>query len=606
MKRVDIVCDSSFDASLLLTGYAGSVTLRGEVGNKDVVLDYSGCDASFDDSNKGEMVAVFYGIMKLKNHLKTLPLDKAKPERINIYTDSDATIRAYNDFLCNETKGNQNYTPFMQRLVAEMKSLPSVPNLKHVSAHVPNHLANPIESEHNRQDKRAVSARITAMQHIFTPETKKSDWCAFLVPAYTEQTSEDVMTNIAKAIIDQGNKCRVAIDTPYENPDDHPFIHAIIERIIEKGLNPEEWLYVPAGQLPHSFDRTLLRHHVYAQHTDQEQTAEYERLNSPDGFTTISNFTIASELIYGPLSDEPSKTGRKQKASVRIFDLTRMEPPEQAPMNPVTRSQWLDKLSDYVMISHRFGFEPALRFTKLIDDEKPSRLRARQHTSLMEVIRRHQNNEDPQALAERLTDVLIDFGYPDTQEQKEKMIRFITLYPHKEPGSLITAIERKSKSLATVNDEPKLAQKNTQKVADALNRWANSDKGNSINMSEELAKTKEQIARVRVIGTLLEFGPILEKTQLCERLVDEIVKSGFPDVPAFRDQMKRILMNSREGNFQEPETLAKFCVKQANRYERFIPASLRQTSGSPKKKETRRHPEDELAEAVGASYRRAL
>ena len=144
MKRVDIVCDSSFDVSLLLTGYAGSVTLRGEVGNKDVVLDYSGCDASFDDSNKGEMVAVFYGIMKLKEHLRKLPADSAAPSRINIYTDSDATIRAYNSFLCEKSSENENYTPFMQRLVSEMKNLPVIPSLKHVSAHVPNHLANPI------------------------------------------------------------------------------------------------------------------------------------------------------------------------------------------------------------------------------------------------------------------------------------------------------------------------------------------------------------------------------------------------------------------------------------------------------------------------------
>lgn len=606
MKRVDIVCDSSFDVSLLLTGYAGSVTLRGEVGNKDVVLDYSGCDASFDDSNKGEMVAVFYGIMKLKEHLRKLPADSAAPSRINIYTDSDATIRAYNSFLCEKSSENENYTPFMQRLVSEMKNLPVIPSLKHVSAHVPNHLANPIESEHNRQDKRAVKARITAMQHIFTPNTKKSDWCAFLVPAYTEQTSEDVMKNIANAIVEKGKKCRVAIDTPFENPEEHPFIDAIIKKLTNKGLNPEEWLYIPPGQLPHSFDRTLLRHHVYAQHTEQERNVEYERLNSPDGFTTISNFSIASELIYGPLSNEPTKTGRQHSASERIFDLTKMEPPEQAPMSPVSRSQWLDKLSDYVMISHRFGFEPALRYTNLIDDEKPSRLRARQHTSLMEVIRRHQKNDDPQALAERLTDVLVDFGYPDEPDKKEKMIRFITLYPHKEPGSLITAIERKSKTLAMTFDEPKLAKKNTQKVANALDRWSKSNRSNAINLSEELAKTKDQIARVRVIGALLECGPILEKGQLCDRLVDEIVKSGFPDVSAFREQMKRSLMNSREGNFQEPETLAQFCVKQANKLERFIPAQLRQAPDTSKKKDHPARPGEEIAETIGSSYRRAL
>lgn len=284
MKRVDIICDSSFDVSLLLTGYAGSVTLKAEAGANDVLLEYSGCDASFDDSNKGEMIAVFYGVMTLKNFLNSSPPSSEYPSRINIYTDSDATIRAYHNFLSDNGAEKSSYTPFMQRLVSEMKSLPVVPTLKHVSAHVPNHLANPIESEHNKQDKRAVKARMFAMQHIFTPDTKNSEWCSFLVPGFTEKTSEDVMRNIANNIIDQGKRCRVAIDTAFENPEEHPFIESIINRLNEKELDPKEWLYIPSGKFPHSFDRTLLRHHIYAQHTEGERSAEYERLNSTDGF----------------------------------------------------------------------------------------------------------------------------------------------------------------------------------------------------------------------------------------------------------------------------------------------------------------------------------
>jgi len=570
MKRVDIICDSSFDVSLLLTGYAGSVTIKAEAGADDVLLEYSGCDASFDDSNKGEMVAVFYGVMTLKNFLNNLPHDNKPPSRINIYTDSDATIRAYHNFLSEQSNEKSSYTPFMQRLVSEMKSLPVVPALKHVSAHVPNHLANPIEREHNKQDKRAVKARMTAMQHIFTPNNKDSGWCSFLVPGFTEKTTESVMRNIAKTIIDQGKRCRVAVDTPFENPEEHPFIESIINRLNEKGLKVKDWLYLPTGKFPHSFDITLLRHHIYAQHTEDERLAEYERLNSTDGFLVISNFSIASELIYGPLSNKPSKTGREHKASERIFDLTKMEPPEKTTMSPLSRSQWLDKLSDYVMISHRFGFESALRYAKLVDNEKPSRLRSRQHTSLMDVIKRHQANDDPQAMSERLVDVLVEFGYPNDESKKEKMIRFITLYPQKDPVSLITAIERKSKTLAMAPDEPKIAEKNTQKVAEALNRWTDKNKNSSPSLNDD---SKPQCLKSKVIKTLLECGPILEKGQLCDRLVDDIIGSGFPNVNAFKEQMKRSLMNSREGNFKEPEALAEFCLKQANRLERFIPST---------------------------------
>lgn len=571
MKRVDIVCDSSFDVSLLLTGYAGSVTIKEETGSNDVLLEYSGCDASFDDSNKGEMVAVFYGVITLKNYLNKLPINYKAPHRINIYTDSDATIREYNNFLDKTCYEESSYTPFMQRLFSEMKSLPIAPTLKHVSAHVPNHLANPIEKEHNKQDKRAVKARMSAMQHIFTPDTKDSKWCSFLVPGFTEKTTENAMKTIATAIVDQGKKCRVAIDTLFENPNEHPFIESIITRLNEKKLDPKEWLYIPSGKFPHSFDRTLLRHHIYAQDTEKKRLMEYERLNSTDGFIAISNFSIASELIYGPLSDKPSKTGREHKASSRIFDLTKLEAPEKATMTPLSRSQWLDKLSDYVMISHRFGFESAMRYVKLIDNEKPSRLRSRQHTSLMDVIRRHQANDDPQAMAERLVDVLVEFGYPNDDTKKEKMTRFIALYPQKDPISLITAIERKSKTLAMTPDEPKIAQKNTKKVAEALNRWSDKKEAKSPTLN---TKGGAQNPESKIIATLLECGPILEKGQLCDRLVDEIVKCGFPDVPAFREQMKRSLMNSRKGNFQEPDTLARFCLKQANRFARFIPPAV--------------------------------
>ena len=259
MKRVDIVCDSSFDVSLLLTGYAGSVTVKEETGSNDVLFEYSGCDASFDDSNKGEMVAVFYGVIALKNYLNRLPTNYKKPSRINIYTDSDATIRAYNQFLDESINQESSYTPFMQRLVSEMKSLPITPTLKHVSAHIPNHLANPIEKEHNRQDKRAVKARMSAMQHIFTPDTKDSKWCSFLVPGFAEKTTENAMKNIATSIIEQGKKCRVAIDMPFETPEEHPFVEAIINSLNKRGLDPKECLYIPTGKLPHSFDRTLLR-----------------------------------------------------------------------------------------------------------------------------------------------------------------------------------------------------------------------------------------------------------------------------------------------------------------------------------------------------------
>lgn len=584
MKRVDIVCDSSFDVSLLLTGYAGSVTVKEETGSNDVLLEYSGCDASFDDSNKGEMVAVFYGVITLKNYLKDLPVNYKTPNRINIYTDSDATIRAYNHFLDKSSVEKSSYTPFMQRLVSEMKRLPITPTLKHVSAHVPNHLANPIEKEHNKQDKRAVKARMTAMQHIFTPDTKDSEWCSFLVPGFTEKTTEDAMKKIAIAIIDQGKKCRVAIDTPFERPEEHPFIESIINRLNEKELPPKDWLYIPSGKFPHSFDRTLLRHHIYAQNTEKECSREYERLNSDDGFVAISNFSTASELIYGPLSDKPSKTGREHKASSRIFDMTKMEAPEKTTMTPLSRSQWLDKLSDYVMISHRFGFESAMRYAKLIDNEKPSRLRSRQHTSLMDIIRRRQANDDPQAMAERLVDVLVEFGYPNDDTKKERMIRFIALYPQKDPISLITAIERKSKILAMAPDEPKIAMKNTKKVAEALNRWSDKKGIQSPTLNNE---DGTQNSASRIIATLIECGPILEKGQLCDRLVDEIIKCGFPDIPAFREQMKRSLMNSREGNFQEPETLANFCLKQANRFARFIsPAVLKKSSNSEVIKQT--------------------
>lgn len=582
MKRVDIVCDSSFDVSLLLTGYAGSVTIKEEFGSNDVLFKYSGCDASFDDSNKGEMVAVFYGVITLKNYLNELPANYKTPNQINIYTDSDATIRAYNHFLDERNAVKSSYTPFMQRLVSEMKSLPTTPTLKHVSAHIPNHLANPIEKEHNKQDKRAVKARISAMQHIFTPDTKNSKWCSFLVPGFAEKTTEEAMKTIATAIVDQGKKCRVAIDTPFENPEEHPFIEAIINRLNEKGLGLDECLYIPSGKFPHSFDRTLLRHHIYAQKTEKDRSREYERLNSADGFVAISNFSTASELIYGPLSEKPSKTGREHKASSRIFDLTKMEAPDKTTMTPLSRSQWLDKLSDYVMISHRFGFESAMRYAKLIDNEKPSRLRSRQHTSLMDTIRRHQTNDDPQAMAERLVDVLVEFGYPNDDTKKERMTRFIALYPQKDPVSLITAIERKSKILAMAPDEPKIARQNTKKVADALNRWSskNGETLPPLNSNDEA-----QNSASKIIATLLECGPILEKGQLCDRLVDDIVNCGFPDVPAFREQMKRSLMNSREGNFQEPETLANFCLKQANRFARFIPpAVLKKNSSSEVKK----------------------
>lgn len=595
MKRVDIICDSSFDVSLLLTGYAGSVTLKAEAGADDVLLEYSGCDASFDDSNKGEMVAVFYGVMTLKNFLNTLPPDYIPPSRINIYTDSDATLRAYHDFLSEDSNEESSYTPFMRRLVSEIKSLPVVPTLKHVSAHVPNHLANPIEREHNRQDKRAVKARMSAMQHIFTPDNKNSGWCSFLVPGFTEKTTEAVMKNIARTIVDQGKRCRVATDTPFEKPEEHPFIEAVINRLNEKGLNVDDWLYIPSGKFPHSFDRTLLRHHIYAQHTEDERSSEYERLNTTDGFLAISNFSIASELIYGPLSNKPSKTGREHKASERIFDLTKMEPPEKTTMSPLSRSQWLDKLSDYVMISHRFGFESALRYAKLVDNEKPSRLRSRQHTSLMEVIRRHQANDDPQAMSERLVDVLVEFGYPNDESKKEKMIRFITLYPQKDPVSLITAIERKSKTLAMELDEPKIAEKNTQKVAKALDRWSDKNKVASPTLKEN---SKPQCLKSKVIKTLLECGPILEKGQLCDRLVEDIVSSGFPNIKAFREQMKRTLMNSRKGNFKEPEVLAEFCLKQANRFERFA-------TPSPRKQQARKS-EENTPDSTCSIQRRSL
>jgi ribonuclease HI len=584
MKRVDIVCDSSFDVSLLLTGYAGSVTVKEETGSNDVLFEYSGCDASFDDSNKGEMVAVFYGVIALKNYLNRLPTNYKKPSRINIYTDSDATIRAYNQFLDESINQESSYTPFMQRLVSEMKSLPITPTLKHVSAHIPNHLANPIEKEHNRQDKRAVKARMSAMQHIFTPDTKDSKWCSFLVPGFAEKTTENAMKNIATSIIEQGKKCRVAIDMPFETPEEHPFVEAIINSLNKRGLDPKECLYIPTGKLPHSFDRTLLRHHIYAQNTEKERSLEYERLNSADGFVALSNFSTASELIYGPLSDKPSKTGREHKASSRIFDLTKMESPDKATMSPMSRSQWLDKLSDYVMISHRFGFESAMRYAKLINNEKPSRLRSRQHTSLMDIIRRHQTSHDPQAMAERLVDVLVEFGYPNDDTKKERMTRFIALYPQKDPISLITAIERKSKTLAMAPDEPKIAKQNTKKVADALNRWLSKTGVATPTLNRN---DGTQNSTSKIIATLLECGPILEKGQLCDRLVDEIINCGFPDVPAFREQMKRSLMNSREGNFQEPETLADFCLKQASRFARFIPPAVvkKNISSEIKKKE---------------------
>lgn len=147
------------------------------------------------------------------------------------------------------------------------------------------------------------------------------------------------------------------------------------------------------------------------------------------------------------------------------------------------------------------------------------------------------------------------------------MIRFIMLYPQKDPVSLITAIERKSKTLAMALDEPEIAEKNTQKVAEALNRWSNK---NGATPPVPNDKSQPQDLKSQVIATLLECGPILEKGQLCDRLVDDIINSGFPDVPAFKEQMKRSLMNSREGNFKDPEALAEFCFKQANRFERFI------------------------------------
>jgi hypothetical protein len=550
-KKVKIICDASFDSDLMIATYSGSVTYPAHNGTS-ITVNYSGNSGVLLDSSAGEIQAALAGLLELKDIMQTECITATS---LTIYSDNLTLIDGYQSHKNNPSSSNPKYADqfkLIHRLLNDIHIINV--NFTHVRSHIPNHLANSVQKQHNKHDAICLNNRDAITNTIFSPFHEGSKCYAVLLHPETPNSSLfKLVLEAAVILARKGFKARIKFSKACDDIFHNPFIQALNNYSYEANVNVNTLYDIEIKSLKPDFGNCILKHHQLIQ-----------SIEGPLSDESLLSFRTAIDTIFGGADFGCHYShGKGNPIAVCVFDLTRDVDCHPVNHLPVSISEWLDLMPEYIQIEHRFGLPSLIEFSryghlKYVSGKRLDRTNKR----VYQQIRNYSEGGDITITAKNIQNVL----YPNI-EDAQPIVDFITYSIQTFRGRIglnYTLAAHIARTLTT-----KIITLNRRKNRSPLNNTYQKKlkvMADSIQIDTSRASDLNSLLKAE----LLQFGPYLTKEDVTGKLIDVLVENGYPSIPQFRTGVGRSVSLLDFSFWRNPDKLVVHCIKTADKFSKAL------------------------------------